>query len=135
MTYISQFPKYQSTWIQCFAYLNDLCFNIPRFIDDDFISRLDEDNFSCTFESATEKLKEAYDKFYSSRYKILPYNIKRAIELGEKIICQYPKLDAKELFKFISECDIIKISLNDESLRFDDNHLRLLYEFDGTVYY
>lgn len=130
LTYIAKFPKYQQSWVSYYLSLNDLCYDMPCVLED--VDLWAKEDIDALVEPAIKKLETGKTKFGNIPNRFIPDNYDTTIELGRTILSK-PNSDGEQLFMFICNCQRIQRSVEMIVLRFDDSHLRFLYEFDGTA--
>ena len=91
-----------------------------------------KEDIDALVEPAIKKLETGKTKFGNIPNRFIPDNYDTTIELGRTILSN-PNSDGEQLFMFICNCQRIQRSVEMIVLRFDDSHLRFLYEFDGTA--
>lgn len=132
LTYISQFPKYQASWVGYYLSLNDLCYNVPSIFDWDIMSKEDVDSI---IRPIIQKLEKAQKKIGQIPRRFIPEEFERVIEIGNIILSKNSMPNCREFMKFIGSCDAIQTSVAIIADRFDDEYLRLLYDTEGTADY
>lgn len=130
LTYIAKFPKYQSSWVSYYLSLNDLCYNLPSVFEWDLMSK---DGIDATIEPMINKLVKATDKFGQIPRRFIPNFFEETIEIGNKILMHKNLPEQNDFMKFIINCTIIQTSVEIIASRFDEAHLRFLYELDGSA--
>lgn len=130
LAYIAQFPQYRSSWVSYYLSLRDLCYNLPMALDYD---TMDKEQINMIIEPAIPKLEIAIQKAKYIPKRFIPDSFTDTINLGKKILSLPYKPDMECFFRFICNCQNIQKSVEMIALRFDEAHLRFLYEFDGTA--
>lgn len=132
LIYISQFPKYKSSWVSYYLCLNDLYYDVPSVFEYDLIGK---DQADAIIKPTVSKLEASTKRLGHIPRRFIPDYLEDTIKLGKDI------LELKEMpcddrfFKYIANCKTIQASVENIALRFDDSHLRWLYEYDGTADY
>lgn len=130
LCYISQFPKYQSSWVGYYLSLNDLCYNMPSVLDFDLF---DKTGINVLIEPMVKKLIEGTNKFGDIPRRFIPDIFEQTISLGKSILENKNMSDKKDIIKFIANCSIIQTSVEVIASRFDSTYLRILYEVEGSA--
>lgn len=130
LTYIAQFPQYQSSWVGYYLCLNDLCYDLPGVFDWDLMSK---DGINATVKPIVLKLEKAKEKFGQIPRRFIPDIFEPTIELGKEILEEDSMPENDIFIKFIGNCEVIQASVENIASRFDESYLRVLYEVEGVA--
>lgn len=130
LRYISQFPKFKDSWIQYYVSVADLGYYLPQCF---CYEEMDIAEVKYTMQGIIQKTKNAIEKSKHIPKRFLSEHMHELVELVSKIeeADEMPKKE--DYLKVILFCNEIKASMEALSMRFDANHLRLLYEIEGTA--
>lgn len=132
LVYIAKFPKFEHSWVQYYLALDNIDAKMPAyFVYED----MDFDEIWYTIKDIEKALKKAIlcsenipERFKSNLFV-------ETIKLIQTIKRTHEKPSQEEYIQIINNVSIIKASMQGIALRFDPEHLRLLYEVDGTADY
>lgn len=132
LKYISQFPKYQASWVQYYLALDDIDKTIPfSFVYED----LGMDDILFQISGTKEQLLKAKR---SSKYipeRFIPTCIDETLEIIGSIENAKEKPSPNTYKALLRNISIIKSSMQQIALTFNSDHMRLFYEFEGSFDY
>lgn len=132
LIYIAKFPKFEHSWIQYFLALDDIDENMPtQFVYED----MDFNDIWHTIEDIEEALEKAISCSENIPERFKSNLFVETINLIQTIKRTQEKPSQEEYIKIIINVKIIKASMRSIACHFDSEHLRLLYEFDGSADY
>lgn len=132
LEYIAKFPKFEHSWVQYYLALDDIDINIPKvFTYED----MGFDEIWYTIKDIEKALKKAV-----SCSENIPERFKSNLFVETiKLIKEIKKTNEKPLknvyIQILRNTSIIKTSMQCIALRFNPEHLRLLYEIEGIADY
>lgn len=132
LLYISKFPKYKDSWVQYYLCVEDLGYKLPRIY---CYEEMCLDEIKYTIEGIDVKLQKAIDCSKNIPQRFIPQEINLAMSIAKEIQDAKEKPPAEKYWELINYCDMIKKSMQCMALRFDVEHLRILYEAEGIADY
>lgn len=132
LKYISKFPKFEHSWVQYYLALDDIDSKLPNMF---VYENMDLKDIRYTVQDIEKALKKAVacSEHIPERFK--PDLFAETIELVQTIKSKNEKPKKEEYMKILTNTNIIKASMQCIAQRFDPDHMRLLYELEGTADY
>lgn len=133
LTRIAQFPKLKESWAGYYICLSELMYDFPRHIEED---DLDARYVADVVAPAVERLERASGMTGSIPDDFVPEELASAAELGRRILAgECDEGLARSFFDFVCQCSAVRRSVDRVALRFDDQHMRALFETEGVACY
>lgn len=130
---IAQFPKLKESWAGYYICLSELMYDLPRHMEEDC---LDVRYVTDVVAPTVEILERASGMTGSIPDDLIPGELASAAELGRRILAgECDEGLGRFFFDFICQCGIVRNSVDVIALRFDDQYMRTLYEFEGVAWY